>query len=208
MKSKEIKPPQNYKNLEAFNLALIKHIKKHPTLNYNPTNRSLSNARCTDALLGRGQGPFADFERLISAALKQYYTDIKAEQGHPFVNNKPTKSSFDVWANVMDENGYQDVHFHPTSWTTGVYYPSADGVINAENEVKNLGGWLELGATYCLIPSVSKSKLHLIQPRPGLLVLFPSYVGHRTIPSQGRGERISIAFDITQEGKVSISPTQ
>ena len=199
----EIEPPHNYTNLEAFNLALIRHIKKHPTLRYNSTNRSLSNARCTEELLGRGQGPFEDFERLISAALKRYLKTITGQQDHPFLISQPGKLSFDVWANIMDEKGYQDVHFHPTSWATGVYYPSADGIIDADgedNNEKGFGGWLELGATYFMVPSVSKPKLHYIKPRPGLLVLFPSYIGHRTIPCQGQGERISIAFDIRPEG--------
>ena len=29
-----------------------------------------------------------------------------------------------------------------------------------------------------------------------MLVLFPSYVWHRTIPFDGGGERISVAFDL------------
>ena len=35
-----------------------------------------------------------------------------------------------------------------------------------------------------------------IRPTEGLLVLFPSYLFHRTIPFSGDGTRISIAFDV------------
>ncbi len=36
----------------------------------------------------------------------------------------------------------------------------------------------------------------VIRPETGLLVLFPSFFWHRTIPFQGGGKRISIAFDL------------
>jgi hypothetical protein len=83
------------------------------------------------------RAPLKILSELISAALKRYLNTITVQQDHPFINSQPGKLSFDVWANIMDENGYQDVHFHPTSWATGVYYPSADGIIYADGEDNN-----------------------------------------------------------------------
>ena len=37
------------------------------------------------------------------------------------------------------------------------------------------------------------------QPAPGLMVLFPSYMFHETIPFESSETRISIAFDIVPE---------
>jgi hypothetical protein len=39
-------------------------------------------------------------------------------------------------------------------------------------------------------------KTRLVEPRPGRLVLFPSYMPHSTVPSDADGDRISIAFDV------------
>ena len=36
---------------------------------------------------------------------------------------------------------------------------------------------------------------HLIDPTPGLMVLFPSWLQHFVHPFFGKGERISIAFN-------------
>jgi hypothetical protein len=36
----------------------------------------------------------------------------------------------------------------------------------------------------------------MIRPEEGLMLLFPSYMYHRTIPFAGDGTRISIAFDV------------
>ncbi len=41
-----------------------------------------------------------------------------------------------------------------------------------------------------------KDKVRLVEPRPGLLVLFPSYFLHETVPFTGEDTRISLAFDV------------
>jgi len=35
-----------------------------------------------------------------------------------------------------------------------------------------------------------------LRPQPGLLVLFPSYMWHGTVPFSGTQTRLTIAFDI------------
>ena len=41
-----------------------------------------------------------------------------------------------------------------------------------------------------------KAPTYKVRPEEGLLVLFPSYFYHRTIPFDDPGTRISIAFDV------------
>ncbi len=44
-------------------------------------------------------------------------------------------------------------------------------------------------------PWPSSGPTKRIMPQPGMLVLFPAYFYHRTIPFAGKGRRISIAYD-------------
>ena len=37
---------------------------------------------------------------------------------------------------------------------------------------------------------------HYVRPYPGLLVLFPSYVWHGTVPFESGGRRLTAAFDV------------
>jgi hypothetical protein len=39
---------------------------------------------------------------------------------------------------------------------------------------------------------------HLVRPEPGMLVLFPSYMWHGTVPFSAREKRLSCAFDIVR----------
>ena len=94
----------------------------------------------------------------------------------------------------MDRGGFHDVHFHPPGWLSGVYYPQVppgvgDGVSGHE-------GWIEFGRAYYMLQSEDEPPVRLLKPEPGLIVLFPSYLGHRTIPFAEQDYRISVAFDV------------
>ncbi|MEN9223716.1 MAG: tetratricopeptide repeat protein [Thermostichus sp. BF3_bins_97] len=107
----------------------------------------------------------------------------------------------DLWAVVMQSQGHQIPHVHPSASLSGVYYvqvPASLGVDAADPS-----GWLEFGTYPERFPFAQQPTHPLvqkIQPQPGLLVLFPSHLWHRTIPFVGTEPRISIAFDIVFTG--------
>ena len=57
-------------------------------------------------------------------------------------------------------------------------------------------GWLEFGRAYYMLGAKNEPPLRLVKPEEGLIVLFPAYFGHRTIPFETDEERISVAFDV------------
>ena len=57
-------------------------------------------------------------------------------------------------------------------------------------------GWIEFGRPYWDFRIRGEPETRLIEPEEGLMLLFPSYMFHRTLPFAGPGERISIAFDV------------
>ena len=58
---------------------------------------------------------------------------------------------------------------------------------------------IEFGAPPETFVLTKKTPVRLVKPKEGLLVLFPSYFYHRTIPFEGDEERVSIAFDFVPE---------
>ena len=69
-------------------------------------------------------------------------------------------------------------------------------VISKIEEEPN-AGWIEFNRPGYGLPLLGGEKfLRKIKPEPGLVILFPSYVWHGTIPFSTGGERISIAFDV------------
>jgi hypothetical protein len=48
------------------------------------------------------------------------------------------------------------------------------------------------------LPNLLPSSVTL-RPKPGMMVLFPSYLPHMVFPYQGGSQRISIAFNLRKE---------
>lgn len=104
--------------------------------------------------------------------------------------------ALEAWANVNRVGDFNREHIHGMSTWSGTYYVD-DGDPPAEDE---LGTALEVSdpcaqrmATF--FPSILPPGI-FIRPRPGLMVLFPSYLPHMVMPHRGRKPRISIAFNL------------
>ena len=120
---------------------------------------------------------------------------------------KPTHPAWTVqaWANVNGPGDGNICHYHPGSFWSGTYYVADGGCANDPS----LGGEFEMldprgPAAGMYAPSLkfagedgnSVGSGETIRPRPGLLLLFPSWLYHQVRPYRGTGLRISIAFNL------------
>lgn len=103
----------------------------------------------------------------------------------------------DGWANIVRNGDYHLVHNHPNNVWSGVYYvcvgePEADRPLNGQLELldprqaPNMVG----------VPDSLFEIRYTVQPSPGLMVMFPSWLRHYVHPFFGSGERISVAFNV------------
>ena len=146
----------------------------------------------TGQLLGPTSGPIAVLEGLIRGAIDDYFADRTRAQ-HPYCPCRSAPGRLDAWATVLDSGGFQDSHNHPSGVLSGVYYVQLPGM--------GEGGAIEFGRPAPPFSAPLVPEVVLIRPQTGLLVLFPSFFWHRTIPFQGDSKRISIAFDLIVGGK-------
>jgi len=189
-----IETPPGYADLAAFNAALAAHVLSHPTLIYAPARHATRFGRHTGELLDEAKGPIAGLEAAIRAAVGDYLAAMAAEEGHPFPPARPRRWRLTAWAVVMDSQGHQVPHIHPSGWLSGVYYVQLPKVIAAERNDR--AGWIEFGRPGEEVPVRREPEVSLLRPEPGKMVLFPSYLYHRTIPFEAAENRISIAFDV------------
>src|SRR5215510_15997422 len=87
----------------------------------------------------------------------------------------------------MEGQGYQTPHIHPQAWLSGVYYASVPADIAT---AADRAGWIEFGEPLADYRFTAKPELRLIQPEEGLMLLFPSYFYHRTLPFSAGGTRV------------------
>lgn len=107
------------------------------------------------------------------------------------------KQRTDAWANVSRNGAYNSPHNHPNCLWSGVYYVASGEAAPGHA----LNGKLELldpraGANMVYINDNLLTGRMLVDPIPGLMVVFPAWLMHMVHPFIGGGERISIAFNV------------
>jgi len=105
-----------------------------------------------------------------------------------FIPDPPAVRRYRSWSITLKAGGHHAAHIHPEGRLSGVYYVSTP-------EGADQGG-LAFGRPGFEVPLAAPPPTRVIQPRPGNLVLFPSYLWHGTQDFGAPGERITVAFDL------------
>jgi uncharacterized protein (TIGR02466 family) len=126
-------------------------------------------------------------------------------------HGRPVRPDWAVqaWANVNATGHGNICHYHPGSFWSGTYYVADGGCADDPS----LGGEFEMldprgpgpgmyapHLKFAGEDGTSAGSAEVIRPRPGLLLLFPSWLFHQVRPYRGTGLRISIAFNLGLAG--------
>ena len=93
-----------------------------------------------------------------------------------------------LWVNLLKSSGHHSGHIHPHSIISGTFYvevPRGLGAIRFEDPRLPL---------MMAAPPRAESFVS-VEPRPGLLLMWESWLRHEVLPGPGRGERLSISFN-------------
>ena len=190
----ELMVPKAFADRSAFNAALADHICAHPSLVDAPASNATRHGKHSGELLVEPKGPMADWEASLREAIEEYRAGLPHTGSHPFVDSFPERFRLTAWSVVLERQGHQIPHIHPSAWLSGVYYVALPEAVAASSD--DVAGWIEFGQPPDHYHGKVPPELVLEKPREGLLVLFPSYFYHRTIAFNTPGRRISIAFDV------------
>jgi uncharacterized protein (TIGR02466 family) len=110
------------------------------------------------------------------------------------------------WANVNENGDYNTPHVHAGEQWSIVYYVA----IGEPESGRPLNGRLELrdprpAANFGNVKGFTFGQPLEIDPKPGMMVIFPAWLEHWVHPFHGKGQRISIAMNLTIDGRASES---
>lgn len=175
--------PAGFSSLETFNGTLTEAILRHPDLTESPAGAPLKDGRRLSDI-----GLLADpFPALIDAAFRSAAARFPARPGGAS-DQAPHQARLRGWANVMSASSCEAPHIHEGGVLSGVYY-----VAMPDEDAPIVLGGHDLG------PEVATGPTRTLRPRPGDLVLFPSYLFHSVPAFTAAGLRISIAVDLYSE---------
>ena len=95
-----------------------------------------------------------------------------------------------LWVNLLKAGGHHSGHIHPHSVISGTFYvevPAGSGGIRFEDPRLPL----------MMAAPPRDATFVTVEPRPGLLLLWESWLRHEVLPGRGRGERLSISFNFS-----------
>lgn len=188
-----------YASVAEFNRALAADIRAHPSLRFEPVGLAARGGSLAQDLLAQRTPAIDALETVLRQHIATYQDALPSDPMHPFLRAIPRDYRLSMWATLLEGGGEITTHIHEQSWLSGAYYVAVPAAVDAANA--DHAGWFEYGHPGVAIPGHAP-ELGWVRPREGLLVMFPSYLYHRTVPFAAVGEtRISISFDLTPPGK-------
>lgn len=188
----DLATPSGWPNMEAYLEDLSKTLKELHLYEQHPTNQSLRNgSQSMHVLSGSSAPPLVAFFQAIDAPIREHMAKL-GEGGDPLRR----RNTFDyrtqgAWSVRLRPGGFHRDHFHPDGWLSSAFYVETpkSALDSADKQ-----GWIRFGQP----PFVTNPPLppaHFVRPKPGRLVLFPSYMWHGTVPFTTDETRLTIAFD-------------
>lgn len=172
---------------------LATKLRKLHTLSGQPLEQSLRGGTQTDGNLFIHIDPIiVQLREAIRTTVADYVAKLPAsDPSHPLLGARRDKILFSgAWSVRLHSNGYHANHVHPAGWISSALYIVLPPDIGEEE-----AGILTLGEAKAPNFPVDLPPLRSVDPKPGRLALFPSYMWHGTRPF-GEGERITVAFDV------------
>ena len=189
----EIAVPDGYGTMADFNSELNGYLDRLHIDQRECIDQTLRTGTQTlGNLFGAGHAPVELLRAQIDKAVTDYVERMPDDSTHPLYRRKRPQFAYSAsWSSRLRDCGFHTNHVHPKGWISSAYYVAVpDAAENAEAKE----GWIKFGEPN--LPSgIKDSVRRIVQPRPGLLVLFPSYLWHGTLPFRSGESRTTIAFD-------------
>ena len=176
------KLPDSVDNCPIFLVQIEEYIMNQESLILNRAGKPTRfGSQSHEILKGSNNVSIASLKSKLLTAIPQYLENHKLLL--ELCSKLPLKNELSGWAVVLNEGGFQKRHIHPEAIVSGVVY------IKLSEETKDKNN----PAGNLLFHLHTESIM--ITPQEGLVVLFPSYLAHETIPLTMDHERICIAFN-------------
>lgn len=128
--------------------------------------------------LPRRDPAFAELAKLLTRHAREFARDLAWDV-------RPKLDS--LWVNVL-RGGHHAAHIHPRSILSGTLYvevPKGSGAVRFEDPRLPL----------MMAAPQREDSFVTVEPRPGMLLLWESWLRHEVLAGTGKGERLSISFN-------------
>lgn len=172
---------------------LAETLRRLHTLSGQPLDQSLRGGTQTDGDIFKRIDPvLIQLREAIRATVAEHVANFPPpDPRHPLLGPARDRIEFEgAWSVWLRSRGFHANHVHPAGWISSAQYIALPPDIGQDE-----AGYLTLGEPRSPGFEIDMPPFRTVEPKPGRLALFPSYMWHGTRPF-GEGERLTVAFDV------------
>ena len=188
----DIATPPGWPSLEAYLADLTRSLDALHVFQQHPSNQSLRHgAQTFQNLSGSRDKAIAAFFKAIAAPIGEHMQMLGSGRDPHRRRNTGRYLIEGAWSVRLRPGGFHQDHFHSRGWLSSAFYvETPETALDREDRE----GWLRFGQPpVATVPPLLAD--HYVRPKPGRLVLFPSYMWHGTVPFTTDERRLTLAFD-------------
>lgn len=190
----QLEAPEGYASMADFNAALAAELDALRVYKAHPLDQSLRLGNQTPRdLLHESSPVIRSYFQALEKPIRAYMQAIGSDPDHPLTARNTGRFALKgSWSVRLASGGFHVNHVHPEGWISSAYYVEVpEGIeTNADR-----AGWIKFGEPSFATP-VPLPAEKWVCPKPGSLVLFPSYMWHGTEPIESGATRVTAPFDV------------
>ncbi len=196
----DIDTPEGWPSVEAYLADLSATLRRIHVYEQHPAHQSLrGGAQTLQNLTGSSEPTIKAFFTAIDRPIRDHIAKIGEGADPHRSRNIGSYKVEGAWSVLLRPGGFHKDHFHPQGWLSSAFYvETPETALDREDRE----GWLRFGQPPIRTQPPTAADHH-VRPKPGRLVLFPSYMWHGTVPFTTQEGRMTMAFDAVPAAKAT-----
>jgi tetratricopeptide (TPR) repeat protein len=183
----ELGTPKGWSTLSSYLADLAVGLHGMHALKAHPFGQSVRGGSQVIILSAKNPA-VAAVQEALAPAIPEILARLSSN-GHPLgARNTGRWRYTGMWSIRLASSGYHDNHVHPEGWLSSACYVEVPPLEGQQ-------GWLKFGEPGVKTRDPMPPEA-FAEPKPGRLVLFPSYMWHGVVPFTADRPRLNFAFDL------------
>jgi tetratricopeptide (TPR) repeat protein len=183
-----LEAPPEWRSAEAYVDDLVQALQARHEYQAEPFFQSVRHGSQISSLGSFDDPALKGFEAAVAPAARRFAEHLSSTQSPAGARSAGKASLVSSWSVRLPAGGFHADHIHPEGWVS-----SACHLLCGDSDQGERSGWLKFGQS-ALPTSPQLAAEYFVEPSPGVVVFFPSYFWHGTIPTTA-GSRLTVAAD-------------
>ncbi len=184
-----IDTPNGWADLNAYLTDLAPALKQAHAFTTHPFHQSVRHGSQAPDILHNDHPAIRALPSALAGPIKRHIAKLGRADNPVSARNRGGYAYQGMWSIRLRAGGFHIDHVHPQGWLSSACY------IEVPAHLSGKEGWLKFGEPGIRTTPALAAE-HFVEPAPGKLVLFPSYMWHGTVPFADDATRLTIAFDL------------